>query len=164
MRPREGGYGGRVSYSQWAFANVCLILSRFRSRAQLPNRSDLLQALGHEFLESERIQASLLLLQELLGFRTHFRTGHDSGQRRLRLAVNAFEAPWHAWSALFALQLETGVKEVAQWPIGLLDERIDQGHRLGIVVPLIAKALTDVRPVLLFHVRIVIFFVGATAR
>lgn len=157
------GYGGRVSYSQLALL-ACLILGRFPSRAQLPDRSDLLQTLGHEFLESERIEASLLVLQALLGFRTDFRTGQDPGQRRLRLAVNTPEAPGHPWGALFALQLQTGVKEVAQRPIGFLDQRIDQGHHFGVVVPFIAKALTDVRPVLLFDVRIVILFVGATAR
>jgi len=114
VRPRVGGYGGRVSYSQLALI-ACLILGRFQSRAQLPNRSDLLQALGHELLESERIQASFLLLQTLLGFGTDLRAGQDPGQRRLRLAVNALETSRDAWGGLFALQLETGVKEVAFW-------------------------------------------------
>jgi hypothetical protein len=73
-------------------------LGRFQSRAQLPNRSDLLQAVGYELLEGERIQTSFLLLQTLLGFGGDLRAGQDPGQRRLRLALNALETSRDAWA------------------------------------------------------------------
>lgn len=46
-----------------------------RSRAQLPDRGNLLQAPGHDLLESKGIEARLLLLQAPLGGRAHLRAG-----------------------------------------------------------------------------------------
>ena len=56
------------------------------------------------------------------------------------------------------------MKVVEQLPIGSLDQLIDGRHHLRIIVPLIPKALTNVSPVFLLHMRIVIFFVRSTAR
>ena len=66
--------------------------------------------------------------------------------------------------ALLALELEAGVKVVEQLPIGSFDQRIHRLHHLRIIVPLIPKALPNVGPVLLLHMRIVVFLVGPTPR
>lgn len=61
-------------------------------------------------------------------------------------------------------ELERGQEEVEQQGELLLVEVIDQRDELRGVEALIAEALSDVRPVLLFDVRVVVVLVGTTAR
>src|SRR5260370_19032 len=107
------------------------------------------------------MKAGLLWAEVLFGLRRHLRTGQHARQGRLGLSVNAPHSPLFA---LLALQFEARMEVVVQLPVGPLDQRIDRRHHFGVVMPLITKALANVRPVLLLHMRLVVFLVGPLAR
>src|SRR5882724_1049802 len=86
-------------------------------------------------------------------------TGQYPSQGRLGLSVHS---PQSAFYALFTFQLQAGVEIIKQLPIGSLDQRVDQLHHFGIVVSFIPKTLTDMSPILLFHMRVVVLLIRPT--
>src|ERR1051325_10855563 len=65
--------------------------------------------------------------------------------------------------SLLAFQLQAGVEVIEQLSISAFDQFIHQPDGLWVIIALISKRLSDVRPVLLLHMRVVVFLVGPAA-
>lgn len=87
------------------------------------------------------------------------RAGSDALERGLRRIV----APQQAGAApLFALQFHRGLKQILEEP-QLRIERIERALGLRRVVPIPAHEFAHMRPVLLFHMGVVILLLRARA-